>query len=168
MSGEIPRTIGEMSYNTRLIVARFAETKTGEIITYEELSQVIGKNIHNGGIGMVYSALRIVRRDYGFVFETIRKVGFKQASDEEILNSSISILPARMKSLARRESKKIACVNNENMTNEMRVKRDMSLALIGITELFTGTKNLKILEGKITETAKLPPLKDIMFSLCAG
>lgn len=166
MSEKSKRTIGEMGYDTRLLVDRFSKVETGGIVTYDELSGTIGKDARESGV--LYSALRIARRDYGIVFETVRKEGFKRLSDVEILNSLISILPLRMRSLTKRESKKIACVNNESLDNGMRIKRDMSLALIGAVEVFTGTKNLKKLETMIAGESKLPPMKEIMLSLCAG
>lgn len=166
MESTTKRTIGEMGYDTRLLVSKFAETKTGDIVTYPELSNVIGKDVRNSGV--LYSALRIVRRDYGFVFETVRNEGLKRLSDEEILNSTVSLLPLRMRSLAKRESKKITCIKNENITDTMRVKRDMSIAFIGAIEVFTNTKNIKKLESTITKELKLPPMKDIMLSLCSG
>jgi hypothetical protein len=166
MSDETKRTIGEMSYDTRIIVEMLSKVETSAIVTYDEMTEIIDKNIHEAGV--LYSAIRIIRRDYGIVFETVRKVGFKRMSDIGILNSSISILPQRMRSLAKRESKKLACVKNDNITDEMRIKRDMSLSLIGALDVFSQTKNLKRLEATITKESGLPPMKDIMLSLCGG
>lgn len=147
-----------MSYDTRLLVEKLSSVKEGETVSYDDLDKAIGRDVRNGAYCLLLSARRIVRRDSGIVFETIRNVGLKRSDNAGIVNNIISTTPRKIRSLIGQQAKNLACVNGENLEEPIRIKRDMSLAFLGMVDLMTKPSKLEKLEAKIAESPqhKLP------------
>src|SRR5690348_7295398 len=78
------KTIPELSLDARLLKQRLDDVKEDEEITYDTLSEIIGRNVQNGARGCLYTALRLVRKENGAIFATVRGVGLKRLHNKAI------------------------------------------------------------------------------------
>jgi hypothetical protein len=94
----------EMSADARFLYQSLRAAKAGDVVTYAELGEVIGKIVH-GGMGALQTAIRVALREDRFVFSAVRKVGVKRLTDAEIVTlgeSETSGTHRRVKRTARR------------------------------------------------------------------
>ena len=83
------KTIAEISVDARLLHQRLQSVGVGETVSWEELSQVIGRDVTAGskGYGPLSTARKRALNDDGMVFDAIPKVGLKRLTDAEIVNT---------------------------------------------------------------------------------
>jgi hypothetical protein len=74
------RSIGELNYETKLIVELLEQSKMGEQIAYAIISDLIGEDIHKRRY-LLETAKRVVQREGGIVFDTIRGVGIVRVTE---------------------------------------------------------------------------------------
>lgn len=67
----------EVSADTQSLSGRLRELSVGGLVTYDELSELIGRNIRTHR-HLLYSAIRMVEREDGAVFDTERGVGVRR------------------------------------------------------------------------------------------
>ncbi len=91
------KTIAERSYETGAIYQRIIKLGVDEVITYQEISNLISRDIRQAR-GYLNTARRIAQRDNGFVFGTVRNIGIRRLNDVAIIESAnISIRSIRRK-----------------------------------------------------------------------
>ena len=70
------KTIGETSADSRFLAERLAKVEPKGEVTYDELSEVIGRNVQNGARSSLATARKIACRDHKIVFGVDRGKGF--------------------------------------------------------------------------------------------
>jgi hypothetical protein len=74
----------DLSADTRRLADALATAARGEIVTYKQLSEAIGRDIM-GCRWLLYSALHVIERESGAVFATERRIGYRRLAPEEIV-----------------------------------------------------------------------------------
>ena len=74
------RSIGELNYETKLIVELLEQSVMGEQIAYTMISELIGEDIHKRRY-LLETAKRVVQRESSIVFDTIRGVGIVRVTE---------------------------------------------------------------------------------------
>jgi hypothetical protein len=158
-NGDEKNTIGERSIYTQNIVDRFVESKVGEIVTYEELSRVIGMNVRPGKQGYSYlsSAIKIVERENSIVMDNVQKVGYKHQEDETVAESSMSLLRKNSKSVSRRMKNRLATLSEEwdSLSHEAKTKAVATSTLIAMNEHTLKAKNIARLTKGVSGDLKV-------------
>lgn len=90
----------ELHQDTRLIVDLLLACPYGGTVTLSSVSNVIGRSI-GANRHLLYSAIRIVERDIGAVFSSVRGVGYRRIQPDE-LHKVGQTARARIRSQARR------------------------------------------------------------------
>lgn len=78
----------ELSADTKAIITRLREMAIGELVTYDELSGIIGRDIQRNRY-ILDSARRNVEREDGAVFGIERGVGIRRMTADEAPNIGI-------------------------------------------------------------------------------
>lgn len=162
MEDETRKTIPEMSIDTRVCVNRLKEAKSGEVIPYKELSELIGRDVQNSAYSVLFSARRIVERDYRIVFHPIRSIGLKRLDDTGIVSVGESTL-SKIRKVTKRGIKQIACVQDfNNLSQEQKIKHNTYLSMLGVMHHASQGKSVQKLENKVREAqASLPLAKTL-------
>lgn len=75
--------VKEQSPETQDVIARLSQCAEGDVVTYDELSDIAGRNLRTEGRWILESARRIVEREFKLHFEPVRGVGMRRISNGE-------------------------------------------------------------------------------------
>lgn len=142
----------ERSIETQLVIDVLLKTEVNDVITYEELSDIINCDIRSNRNCLI-SARRIVLNENGIVFETVRKIGIKRVDDRTIVDYGSDYGPVRR--FAKRKAKLLSVVNFENLDTDYKIKHNLGMCCAGILSYMTKMKTIKHLSSKIKETDRL-------------
>lgn len=159
---ETKRTIAELSVDTIALRDRLKTAQAGEVITYESLSELIGRNVQGKARSNLNSARRQLLRDPGLVFDVIINEGLKLLSDSEVVQVVPERGRSRIRSECRRVSKSIDTVEFEKLNGADKVKtlaaRSVFGALAMVAKETSATKIEEHVAGMSTK-ATLPTAK---------
>ena len=152
------KSIPEMSIDTKLILHRLQKAEIGDVITYKELSEIIGRDIQAEARGCLLSAMRsclAIER----VFGTVRKVGIKRLTDRELAGIGEGIR-SHISRVARKAMKKMTLVSSfDSLSNEEKIRHNTSVSMLGAIGHITSSKAIRALENKVATTLEALPLQ---------
>ena len=140
----------QLSADSAAIVKAIEEIPVGGVITYSQLSTVIGRDIRMFR-GSLESARKAVQRDKGMVFDVLRGEGIKRLADGEIIDLSDKAREHSRRH-ARRIAKKLICVNYATLTKDKQVKHNAALSMFGALSDLSSSASMKRLEAQIEAT----------------
>lgn len=154
------------SLETQALVKLLSTDEHADLFTYEELSEAAGIDAkHHGAL---QSARHIVEREKGVVFETIRNVGIKRASDVEIVDAGCRAV-SHIRNTAKRSIAKASCVKSvEALPNEKKAALNSHLTTVGMIHYVTTQSAQKKIEAKVTQTSKDLPVAEALAALMNG
>jgi len=137
------RTIGTTSLDARTIFEKLKTLQINETISYQELSNLTGRDIikHRH----ILSSARNMALRESIVFDVIHNYGIKRLSDSDVVKIE-SVRPlSKARSAFKNGVKRISCARN--ISNEEQIRVNASLSLFGTLALFTKPKAVdKIVE----------------------
>lgn len=153
----MPRIIAALSIDAKMIYDRLAESKIGEIIGYDELSKIIGRDTTNGGRGPLTTARRKAMRENRMVFGTVRKQGIKRLADTEIVESAASDL-RRIRKATRRVVERTTMVDFSKLPAKAQSEHNVYLSMFGAIAQMTLASSMKQIAKRVAETHQALPL----------
>lgn len=151
------RTIPQLSIDTKTIQDRLMKVEVGDVVTYQELTDLIGRDVQVSARGNLTSAMRRLVAD-GIVFACVRGEGVKRLSDSEIVGVGPDTI-AKMRRASNRARQKLAAVNDFNaLPRDVQVTHNLSMSVLGIMSHMTRGTTVKRLEAKIEQSQQALPL----------
>lgn len=150
----------ETSLDTQMIYDHLATCKgqPGKTVTYDELTELLGKDVREKARSNLYGALKMVQRDYRLVFENIPKVGFRVMEDRQIPTTWGSTIK-HIRRVTTRGIDRLACVEDFNvLTPQEQAAHNTGVCILGAMRLMTEPKKVKQLTAKVAEYQKVLPL----------
>lgn len=130
------RTIGTTRLDSQTIFEKLKTLQVNETISYQELSELTGRDIVRHRHILV-SARNMALRE-NIVFDVITNYGIKRLSDSDVVRIE-SVRPLyRVKSAMKNGIKRISCA--QEISNEERIRVNASLSLFGTINLFSKPK----------------------------
>lgn len=149
-------TIAQKSIDAQIIERHLETAEVGQLVTYAELSELIGRDVQGKGRYLLETAKRALLRR-GIVFETVRGEGIKRASDIEIVDHRQQDFD-RIKRTAGRALNKLACVNQDSLNNEAKIKFNATASHLGVLRQLTSRKAIEAVEQQTRESKQQLPL----------
>jgi hypothetical protein len=120
----------ELSFETKLLVRMLTAVPVDGTLTYEAISSELSQPLSSfrGALG---AARRIVMRDEGIVFATLRKVGIQRIAGATITNS-VAADRGMIRRKATRTLTKLAAVARETLGPADRTRLDAEASLMGV------------------------------------
>ncbi len=143
------KTIKEISIDSQMIYQRLIKMEPGQSISYDELSEIIGRDIQVYGRYNLYTATRMALRDESMVFESIRNQGIRRLKNDEIPHIIGSSAIGKIRKISKVNSKKIIAVDYDALSNDSKVKHNMALSVLGAFLTMTKTKSITMIEETI-------------------
>ena len=156
----------KLSSDTIAIARALEVVAIGESISYDDLTELIGRDIMQFR-GALDSARHAVQRDKQMVFDSVRGVGLVRLNDSDIVDLSDK---AREQSrrLAKRIAKKLVCVKYDSLSREKQIKHNTALSMFGVIAELSTSSSVKRLEQRIeADGGSLPLAKAAMAALAA-
>lgn len=139
--------IQSKSNDTRIIENRLRETKPGDLVTYGELSTLLGRDVRKFCKSNVDTARRSLVSESIF-FDCLPNSGYKRLCDEEAV-SAADHYRTRAKKSARRGLNHLKHVPFDGLSDDGKRRHLSMSAQMGAIELFSSTKSLKKIEGVV-------------------
>jgi len=152
------KTIAEMSIETSLLVERLKQSAVGDVVTYAEMSTLVGRNVQGDGYSAMASARRICQREERMVFEVIRNEGLKRLNDSGIVATG-GVNLKRLGRQARRGVKTLACVTDfDALPPDQQVEHNMTMSMLGALAQMVKPKQQEKLRLAVANAQQRLPL----------
>lgn len=129
----------EINVDARVILARLKAAKVGDVITYSELSELVGRDVQKGSRHILEAARRWAKKDR-VIFGVITGQGLKRLDDAGKVRVGSGMMD-KIRRTSRRAAQTLAAVENfDALPNEMKIQHNMSLSVFGIIQQATSRK----------------------------
>jgi len=156
------KVIQALSLDSKMIYDRLKKSAVEEIVSYAELSKMIGRDTQNGGRGSIQTARRKALREDYIVFGVVRNIGLKRLSDVEIVATGEDTV-TRIRRASTRGFRTITAVRDfDALPNDSKIRHNTYASVLGALSMATTAARMKKLEGRVAEAkASLPLAKTL-------
>lgn len=152
----------EASVDTRFLYDRMKKAQIGETIPYEELSDLIKRDVRHAARGHMQSARTMCERDDGIVFEAVQNVGLRRIGDSQMVDTAQSSLD-HIRRTSRRIKQRLASVRDFNqLPAEKRFKHNALMSLAGAIEAQTKHTAVAKVESAAKKADRQLPLAETL------
>lgn len=155
------RTIAQPSIESKLIYNRISQCKEGEIVTYEELDQLIGRSVQKTCRYALTSARNACMNDHRIVFSAIPNVGIKRLKNEEIPGTADSRF-LHIKRVANKGLRESACVDYDNLTPENKIKHNTNISMFAVHKELAKPGSEKLIENQVKIDHQALPIGKVL------
>lgn len=141
--------IPEITVDTELLHKELRKAEIGEVVTYEKLSAVIGRDVRTCR-HLLYSARRKATREEGFLFEAVTDVGLKRLDNVGIIGTGKDKIK-RIRGLARRGLRNLSLVQESRLSHEQRTDYLFTSSMLGALEGTTKPGAQRALRATVDE-----------------
>lgn len=141
-------TIGQLGVDAALLAKRLAKAEFGELVTYKELSGMIGRSVQGDARHVMASARRVVLRESEIAFAVVENEGLRRMTDDELAESFHPAL-RHIRRTAKKAGRVVACADMAKLAPDKQRAVSVGLSTVGAIELFTATKNVRKIEDSI-------------------
>lgn len=134
--------IHEKSADTKVLENVLSEAKVGDLVTYEQLSAAIGRDVRAFALPSLGSARRCLLNTKSMVFGTERGVGVRRLNDSEIVSTTEDDR-RRIHRATTRSLRKLSVVKYSGLTNEDKRRHTVAAAQIGAIAMFASKNSEK-------------------------
>ena len=149
-----------MSVDAQALHRRLANSTPGEIITYEELSAIIRKDVQNKHRSLLDTARRKAQRDESFEFAPVRGIGLKRLENGEIADVASERIRRASRGI-RKGLKMLNSVKYDDLTSDQKVKFNTTSACMGMMEAVGKTSTINRIEQATRVSGTAPSIPDI-------
>lgn len=139
------------SADTSIIENRLRNTKPGDIVTYAELSTLLGRDVVEFCRGNINSARNTLVKESIF-FDCITNEGYKRLDNKEAVHAS-EAYTTRARRAARKGMVHLQNVPFDGLDDEAKKKHLTVSAQLGAIDLFSSSKATKKIEGAVTDAS---------------
>lgn len=157
------RIIEKMSIDTTTLIKYLNEKNENGLITYDELNEVIGRNVQGEARGCLMTARHRLLVDEGIVFGVVRGEGIKRLNQEEVVDASDSHI-VRSRRLAKRGFDKLTrgITDFTQLPPEKRIKHNVAATLFAAIRHMTKEKSMQKLVPAVEKAnGVLPVMKTL-------
>lgn len=154
------KTIPAISVESQLLIKKLATIKEGEVISYEDMTDIIGRDARPSmdGYGSLCTARHRLERDEGIFFASVRNVGLQRCDDL----GKLDISKAKTKQMHRKAKdgmRALAAVAEfDKLPNEKKLEHNTYMSLLGCISQATTERQIGKLTSKVLEAKDKLPL----------
>lgn len=154
------RPMFEKSNDTGILEAKLRELDIGQMVTYEELSAAIGRDVREFAVSSLYSARRIIERD-GIHVGTVRGEGVKRLTPGGCVDKAHSYVERSRRS-ARRSRQTLETTDLEGMSQVEKSRVFALSAQAAAVEMLGSRKSTKKLTAAAEESRSAIPFGETL------
>lgn len=155
INGKVPRF--RRTIDTQTVIDRLEKTAPGELVTYKELSELIGRDIADGARHVLQSAKRALQKHRQMVFAAVTKQGVRRLDDAGIVDTGTAAVK-RIGRAARHAGVTLACADFDKLDDGRRVKHNAVLSYFGVVEAISKKGAIAKIETRVAKTQQRLPL----------
>lgn len=151
----------ETSSDARFIAQLLAKAEPGETVTYEEMSEAIGRDVRRFARPALYTALRQQVRE-SRVFESVPNEGYKRLTDEQVVATQAANGLSRISRTARRTAQRVQAVNFDGLSNQSKIAHNTQLSMLGAVAQMTKPSVLLAVEQSVKQRGDCLPVGETL------
>lgn len=151
--GSQKRTVGMMSVDAQVLAEALQRVKPGEAISYQELSDAIGRDIRNGAHYVLSSARKYLEREERIVFDVVQAQGLVRLNDEQIALTSMRSI-RHVHRTVRRGRQRLLAADYNSLSKQAQTVHNTNLSVMGVMEHVTKPSQVKKLSAKVESGGK--------------
>lgn len=138
----MPTNSFELSPSTRTLIRFLATVPHGGVVTNDQLSAELGRDIRKCR-HLLYSAFNHIQRENGIIFGSLRGQGYQRLLVEQAPHVG-STARRKIRRTARQASKKLTAVlaRANDVSNDVRIAANRELSVLGLLDVAAQDKNL--------------------------
>jgi len=141
-------TIVERSIATAMLVDLIA--KGAAEYSYADLSRQAGGNVQAECYGNLATAVRVVRKEHGLCYQTVRNVGIKLMESKDAATTGMASI-TKMHREARRGMERMGCADLSSLDNNQKIQFNAVASGLGAIGLMTQPKAIARLETAVAK-----------------
>lgn len=153
----------ERSPLTDLVLDRIRALAPGELLTYDELNQLVVGDVQNGERHYLRSARDIALKE-GVVTDAVPNEGVRRLDDVGSVSHATGRI-RRQHRHARKTQRVLGAVNPTDLDPKQRQAYDIATLVAGVTRFFTGSQYQRKVLKEANEQALPSPKKIVLESL---
>jgi len=152
--------IGTLAANTSTLLDAFIKLKVGEVLSYEEMTALIDRDVRPKyeGYQHLQSARKIALQHYQVVLGSLRKVGVKRLADAE----KVKEVQSRAVRIRRASKTAIqvgtAMDNFDALPSDLKEACNTAISAMRVVELVASRHGMKTLVAKVRELGSQLPV----------
>lgn len=146
-----PKSIPEISLDSMTLYRKLEKLEEGETIEYEELSDLIKRDVRSEARGNLTTAVNRCRSNNQIVIKPVRGIGMRRVPNTEVTGVAADRL-TRARRQTRQGLKELACVDYDKLDADQRVKHDSNAIMLGTLHAMSKPSKTAAIETKIKET----------------
>lgn len=147
---DLKRGIQAKSHDTLIVENRLRKTEEGDLVTYDDLSTLLGRDVRKFGKGCIVTARKTLIAESVF-FDVIPREGLKRITQEEACNAADSYL-VKTRNAASRGMKHLQNVAFDKLSEQGQKKHLTTSAQLGAVQMFSSAKAAKRIEAKTSNS----------------
>ncbi len=152
------QVIPAISNDALILVGMFRAMQVGQILTYEEMTKAIGRDVTTSGRGVMNTAINRVLKDENIVVECVRLVGFKRLDGKELIDAQRAGVQ-RIRGEAKRRSEKLSKLDLGKLDQTGLVEAYALQSMYGVMSHVATGRGVKKLESAVQKAdSKLLPI----------
>ena len=153
------RAIPEVSIDTQMLESALLIVGVGDVVSYGQLTDVIGRDVQTEARHHLASARRRVLRSHRMVFEPVLNVGLKRLDDAGKIAAGRWHIKRSRNQARYAQTKATAIDNFDALPNELKVEHNVIVAQAGVLRHMTSSRSVEKLKGSFQTTQKELSLK---------
>lgn len=156
--------LGIISHDVQIIYRRLIDTEDGDIISYTELSELIGQNILKKRY-ILNSARRKAANENHIEFDTITRYGIERLSSNRIIEITGPRTLNRIRTMNEKNRTKILNTNYQKLSEENKCKKDLYITMTNFIDHTTREETIKKIKDGINSDRKKSSINSCLESI---
>lgn len=152
----LPSTLPEMSVDARTLMERLSRVDVGDLVTYDELSALIGRNVTQDARHLLRSARARLEKEEHVVFAPVIAVGVRRLDDVGVVATGEQAL-SHVRRTSHRAARRQSFVDLGKLDESQKKKALLYQSMFGMIAHMTRARTVRAVEAKIV--AALPTAK---------
>lgn len=152
------RSIPEMSVDTRVLIERLKKVEVGEFVSYQELSDLVGRNVQGNAYGNLSTARHRLEMDEEMQFGTVRSQGLRRLDALGVMGGTDGAIHQCHKKMSK-EARRLARIDPSGLEPDKKPELHLKAAHVQVLAYQTAPKVQRKLESKLKDSESLPMSK---------
>lgn len=138
----------EKSSDTKIIEKILESAEVGQLITYQQISNAIGRDVRKHSVNSLNTARRGLLKSKGILFGVKQNSGLIRLDDKQIVQTTEGDR-ARVNRVAKRSLEKLSVVNFDNLDDKSKKEHIAASTQFGVLAMFSQSSSTKRIESNV-------------------
>lgn len=151
----MPKSICEVAQDTRVLSGRLARLAPGELVTYNELTALIGRDVRTIARSTLNSARHIAERDHGLAFGCVHRSGIKRMEGGELPSIGDAAISGIRRKATRASKRMLHAAEKVVLSDEARLQLNARASSLGTIALCSSSKAAARIEEAVKNNGNM-------------